>query len=220
MTRSILSLALGAALLLGVPSLALAQGAPAAAASATSASKIVQDSSTRILSTLETRRAEFRGNPAALKQFVTTEFNRAFDKDYAARLVLGVHGRGASDADVVAFANALSDNLMSRYGQSLLDFNTKLQTKVLGETSLPNNKGKRVSTQMLRQGGEPIPVDYLLREVNGQWKIFDVMIEGISYVQTFKTQFDAPLRQKTIAQVTDDLRNGRMQANGGAGGQR
>jgi phospholipid transport system substrate-binding protein len=214
MTRSLLSIALGAALLLGVPTLVQAQTAAAAAAPASSASKVVQDSSSRILSTLESRRAEFRGNPAALKQFVTTEFNRAFDKEYAARLVLGVHGRGASAADVTAFADALSDNLMSRYGQSLLDFNAKLETRVRGESPLPGNKGMRVSTQMLRQGGEPIPVDYLLRQVNGQWKIFDVMIEGISYVQTFKTQFDAPLRQKSLTQVTEDLRQGRLQAGG------
>jgi phospholipid transport system substrate-binding protein len=217
MTRSLLSIALGAALLIGVPTLAQAQSSAATAASASSASKIVQDSSSRILSTLESRRAEFRGNPAALKQFVTTEFNRAFDKEYAARLVLGVHGRGASAADVTAFADALSDNLMSRYGQSLLDFNAKLETRVRGESPLPGNKGMRVSTQMLRQGGEPIPVDYLLRQVNGQWKIFDVMIEGISYVQTFKTQFDAPLRQKSLSQVTEDLRQGRMQAGGNSG---
>jgi phospholipid transport system substrate-binding protein len=66
---------------------------------------------------------------------------------------------------------------------------------VKSETPLPGNRGVRVSTQMLRQGGDPIPVDYLLRNVNGQWKVFDVMVEGISYVQTFKNQFDAPLRQ-------------------------
>ncbi|RZA31700.1 MAG: organic solvent ABC transporter, partial [Lysobacteraceae bacterium] len=39
--------------------------------------------------------------------------------------------------------------------------------------------------------------------------------EGISYVQTFKNQFDAPLRQKSITQVATDLRDGKMQANGG-----
>ena len=60
------------------------------------------DNSTRILTTLEQRRAEFRGNRAALTQFITAEFNRTFDRDYAARLVLGVHGRGAADADVKA----------------------------------------------------------------------------------------------------------------------
>lgn len=218
MKKSLLSLVIASALLAGAPLLATAQAAkPAAAAPAAqgSASKVVLDSSTRILTTLEQRRAEFRKNPATLKQYVTTEFNRMFDRDYAARLVLGVHGRGASDADVKLFSDALADNLMSRYGTSLLDFNTKLRVRIKSESPLPGNRGVKVSSELLRDGGDPIPVDYLLRNVGGQWKAFDVMIEGISYVQTFKNQFDAPLRQKSIAQVAADLRAGKMQANGG-----
>ena len=69
---------------------------------------------------------------------------------------------------------------------------------------------------MLRAGKDPIPVDYLLRNVGGKWKVFDVMIEGISYVQAFKNQFDAPLNQKSIKQVAADLRAGKLQANGTA----
>ena len=217
MKKSLLSLVIASALLTGAPLLAVAQAAkPAAAAPAAqgSASKVVLDSSTRILTTLEQRRAEFRKSPAALKQFITTEFNRMFDRDYAARLVLGVHGRGASDADVKLFADALADNLTARYGTSLLDFNTKLRVRIKSESPLPGNRGVKVSSEMLRDGGDPIPVDYLLRNVGGQWKAFDVMIEGISYVQTFKNQFDAPLRQKSIAQVAADLRAGKLQASG------
>jgi hypothetical protein len=59
-------------------------------------------------------------NRAALDKFVSTEFNQMFDRDYAGRLVLGRHGRGASDADVKLFSDALADSLMSRYGSALL----------------------------------------------------------------------------------------------------
>ena len=217
MKKSLLSLVIASALLAGAPLLAAAQTTKPAAAAATqgSASKLVLDSSTRILTTLEARRAEFRKNPATLKQFITGEFNRMFDRDYAARLVLGVHGRGAAAADVKGFADALADNLMSRYGTSLLDFNSKLRVRVKSESALPGNRGVKVSSELLRDGGEPIPVDYLMRNVEGQWKVFDVMVEGISYVQTFKNQFDAPLRQKGIAQVAADLRAGKMQPNAG-----
>ena len=217
MKKSLLSLFIASALLAGTPLLASAQAAKPAAAPAAqgSASKLVLDSSTRILGTLEQRRAEFRKNPTALKQFITGEFNRMFDRDYAARLVLGVHGRGASEADVKLFSDALADNLMARYGTSLLDFNSKLRVRVKSETPLPGNRGVKVSSEMLRDGGEPIPVDYLIRNVGGQWRVFDVMVEGISYVQTFKNQFDAPLRQKGIAQVAADLRAGKMQPNAG-----
>ena len=202
------------ALLAATPSFtALAATPPAATAAQGAASRMVQDSAGRVLATLDSRRAEFKANPAALNQFIKSEFTRSFDSDYAARLVLGVHGRGAAPADVADFSAAMADNLTARYGTALLEFNTRLQVKVKSETPLPGNRGVRVSTQMLRQGGAPILVDYLLRNVNGQWKLFDVMVEGISYVQAFKTQFDAPLAQKSIRQVAADLRAGRMQAS-------
>ena len=210
-------LALAAVLLAGASLPALAQDATARAAAPAaqgSASKLVLDSSSRIIGTLDSRRAEFRKNPTALRQYVDTEFNRVFDRDYAARLVLGVHGRGAPDSNVKLFADAMADNLMSRYGTSLLDFNSQLRVRVKSETALPGGRGVKVATELLRSDGAPVPIDYLMRNSGGQWKVFDVMIEGISYVQTFKNQFDAPLRSKSIAQVAADLRNGTLQASG------
>jgi len=211
MKRTALVLVLSAAFA-AVPA-AMATAQPAATQQLGTPSKLVFDNSSRVLATLESRRAEFSKNRGALKQFVSSEFNQMFDRDYAARLVLGAHGRGASNADVAKFADALSENLMQRYGSSLLDFNTRLTVKVKSETSIANGRATKVSTQMLRQGGEPIPVDYLMRQVNGQWKVFDVMVEGVSFVQTFRTQFDGPLSRAPIAQVAADLKAGRLQAN-------
>ena len=201
----ILSLALALPLLAAAPSHAQAQQA----ATAATPGKQVVDTGTRVLSTLQQRRAEFQKDPAALRGFIEGELRASFDREYAARLVLGQHGRGASDADVGLFADAMTDNLMQRYGSALLAFDGRPRIRLKSETPLPNNRGMRVSTEILRDGGDPIPVDYLLRN-NGGWKIFDVMVEGVSYVQTFRTQFDAPLRQKSIAQVAADLRNGNM----------
>ncbi|MCL7714818.1 MlaC/ttg2D family ABC transporter substrate-binding protein [Stenotrophomonas mori] len=213
MRTRLFSTLLGTALLAAAPSLTLAQARPAAtAAQPSAAARTVLDASTRILSTLEARRAEFRGNPAALRSFIDSELSRGFDREYAARLVLGVHGRGAADADVTLFADAMADNLMARYGSALLDIQGKPSFRYKSETALPGNRGVKVSTELVRGGSDPTPVEYLMREVGGQWKIFDVMIEGISYVQTFKNQFDAPLRQKSIREVATELRAGSMQA--------
>jgi len=213
MKTRILSLALTAVFAAAAPTVTFAQAQAAAATRAGTPSKMVLDNSTRILSTLESRRAEFTKNRGALRQFITTEFNSMFDRDYAARLVLGAHGRGAADADVKLFADALADGLMSRYGSSLLDFNTKLKVRVKSETALPNGRGVRVSSEFLRQGGAPIPVDYFMRNTGTGWKVFDVMVEGVSFVQTFRTQFDAPLSRKTIPQVAADLKAGKLQAD-------
>ena len=215
MKQTAISLVIASALLAATPALAQ-QAAPNQAAQtrqAGSPSKLVLDNSTRILSTLESRRAEFTRDRGALRQFVSGEFNQMFDRDYAGRLVLGAHGRGASDADVKLFSDALADNLMQRYGSSLLDFNTRLQVRVKSETPLRGGAIMRVSTEMLRQGGEPIPVDYLMRKNGDAWKVFDVMVEGVSFVQTFRNQFDTPLRQKSIPQVAAELKAGKLNAS-------
>lgn len=211
MKPTLLAIALAATLLTAAPTLALAQNA-GASTQAASPSKLVLANSTRVLSTLEARRPEFTRDRAALAKFVASEFNQMFDRDYAGRLVLGRHGRGASDADVKLFADALADNLMQRYGSSLLDFNTELKVRIKSETPLRGGSIVRVSSEMLRQGGEPIPVDYLMRRVGNEWKVFDVMVEGVSFVQTFRSQFDGPLAQKSIRQIAGELKAGKLQA--------
>ena len=207
------SLLLAPALAFAPAGVAFAQAAPAATQG--SPSKLVLDNSQRILSTLESRRAEFTKNRGALEKFVAGEFDTMFDRDYAARQVLGRHARGASDADVKVFADALADSLMRRYGSSLLDFNTRLKVRIKSETVLPRGLGVKVASEMLRQGGEPIPVDYLMRKSGNGWKVFDVMVEGVSFVQTFRQQFDSELTRKSIRQVAAELASGKVQADAG-----
>lgn len=218
-STALLPALLAAALLAAAPGQAQqpapARAAPASANMQGSPSQLVLNNSQRVLTTLEKRRGEFQKNRAALREFINTEFNAMFDREYAARLVLGRHARGAADEDVKLFADALADNLMQRYGSSLLDFNTQLRVRVKSEKALPQGQGVRVSSEFLRQGGEPIPVDYFMRKTGTQWKVFDVMVEGVSYVQTFRTQFDAELQRKSIRQVATELRNGQLKADAG-----
>ena len=201
---------MSAALLAAAPALVLASGQTpsATATAAVGPSKLVLDNATRVLTTLEARRTEFTRDRAALQKFVGAEFAQMFDSKYAAQLVLGRHGRGASEADVNRFAKALTNNLMGRYGSSLLDFNTRLKVRIKSEAPLRGGAMVKVSSEFLRQGGDPIPVDYLMRKVGNDWKVFDVMVEGVSFVQTFRNQFDEPLSRKSINAISADLEAG------------
>lgn len=215
MTRSLIAIAIAAGLLAAAPAAVHAQQQRPAAATqaADSPSRMVLDNTQRILSELERRRAEFSADRDALNAFVKREFDAMFDRDYAARQVLGRHGRGADEGDIKLFADALADSLLRRYGASLLDFNTRLQVRIRSESPLPRGLGVKVSSELLRQGGDPIPVDYLIRQSGGQWKVFDVQVEGVSFVSTFRRQFDAELQSKSIRQVANELRSGRLQAD-------
>ena len=212
MKRNLIALFVSAALLAAAPATVLAQPQAASAASTVSPSKLVLDNSTRILTTLEERRDEFRADRGALRTFIASEFDNMFDRTYAARLVLGRHGRGASDAEVGKFADALANSLMARYGSSLLDFNSQLKVRVKSETPLRGGAMVKVSSEFLREGGEPVPVDYLLRRNGNDWKVFDVMVEGVSFVQTFRNQFDGPLSRQSIAEVAAQLETGKLKA--------
>ena len=186
-----------------------------AAAQEASASKVVLENSQRILSALESRRSEFKADRGKLESFVASEFNATFDRDYAARQVLGRHARGAAADDVKLFADALADSLMRRYGSSLLDFNTRLKVRIKSETVLPRGLGVKVASELLRKGGEPIPVDYFMRKSGDSWKVFDVMVEGVSFVQTFRRQFDNELSRKSIKQVAAELAAGKVSVDAG-----
>ena len=185
------------------------------AAQEASASKVVLENSQRILSALESRRDEFKADRGKLESFVAGEFNATFDRDYAARQVLGRHARGAAADDVKLFADALADSLMRRYGSSLLDFNTRLKVRIKSETVLPRGLGVKVASELLRKGGEPIPVDYFMRKSGDSWKVFDVMVEGVSFVQTFRRQFDNELSRKSIKQVAAELAAGKVSVDAG-----
>lgn len=216
MKQRILPLILASTLLAAAPTLALAQSTESGAAQMQgSPSELVLDNTQRVLSTLEERRDEFTRDRAALEAFVKSEFETMFDRDYAARQVLGRHGRGADDAEIAYFADALAESLLSRYGSSLLDFNTRLRVRIASENALPRGLGVRVASELLRQGGEPIPVTYLMRQSGGQWKVFDVQVEGVSFVSTFRRQFDNELQNKSIRQVANELRGGQVEADAG-----
>ena len=171
---------------------------------------IVAERTDAVLKTLVEKREQFQADSQALDRFVEGELDRIFDREYSARLVLGRHSRGADPEQISAFAEALTQNLLRKYGAALLDADPSIDVKVLQETELRDGQMIRVATEIHRRGGAPVPVDYMFRAGDGSWKAFDVIVEGVSYVQTYRTQFDEQLRNQTLQQVTDRLRRGEI----------
>lgn len=198
--------------LLGAALLGLAASAQAAAATP---GEIVKARTQSVLGALVAQRAEFRADPARLNAFVKQELETVMDREYSARMVLARHGREASPEQIAAFAEALTDNLLRRYGTALLDFDPDVDVRVKSETPLKGGTLVRVATEVLRKSGAPVTVDYLFRPAGeGDWKVFDVIVEGVSYVQTYRTQFDEQLRHQSLDQVTAKLRAGEIRVDG------
>ena len=176
--------------------------------------ELVEVRSRAVLKELTARREAFKSDPASLHDFVREELSAIFDREYSARLVLGRHSRGIPSDKISAFADALTENLLKRYGDALLDVDPGVEVQVKSETPLRGGKIIRVSSEILRRSGPPVPVDYLFRETTDGWLAFDVIVEGVSYVQTYRSQFDELLRSESIDSLTAKLASGAIAAGG------
>lgn len=175
--------------------------------------KIIETRSKAVVTTLVERRDEFRADRAALDRYVRSELETIFDREYSARLVLARHARKATDAQILAFADALTNNLMQRYGEALLDVTGNLDVRIRAETPLRDGRMMRVNSEIIRPGQPSVPIDYLFLASGDGWKAFDVIVEGVSYVQTYRGQFDSLLRTESLDAVTQRLAEGSLRVS-------
>lgn len=176
--------------------------------------KIVETRTKAVLQSIVDHRAEYKADPAKLHAFIKSQLDDVMDRTYSAQLVLGRHSRSASQQQITEFADALTDSLLRRYASALIDIDPGLDVKVTSQTPLRNGELVRVASEIVRKGGAPVPVDYMFRpsKDGSGWKVFDVIIEGVSYVQTYRTQFDEELRTQSLDAVIAKLKSGELQA--------
>jgi len=174
---------------------------------------IIEETSAHIFAILDGRREEFAADPALLRSLVSDELVPLMDLDYSARLILGKSGRGVSPAQLESFANAMSDVLINRYSGGLLEFKSDKQVEVLPMKGNNTDKLTRVRTRIKLENGGYAPIDYAFRKTEGGWKAFDVTVEGISYIITFRNQISPRVEADGIDKVTEEIQAGNIQIN-------
>ena len=190
----------------------IGQGSLAAAAGEESDPvTILQSATNHILSTLEENRAEFTENPALLQDVVRDDLLPMIDMEYSSRLILGKAGRGVSPENLQAFSDAMSSVLINRYADGLLNFRSDEQFQIMPLKGKNTDKLTRVRTRIRLESGSYAPVDYAFRRTENGWKAFDVTVEGISYVITFRNQIAPRVMSEGIEQVTADILAGTIQ---------
>lgn len=172
---------------------------------------IVRDTTSHILQTLNANREEFTADPEQLRAVVRDDLLPLIDLRYSARLILGRAGRGASPEQLEAFSNAMSSVLINRYADGLLEFRSDEQLDVLPMKGKNNDKLTRVRTRIKLENGGYAPVDYAFHKTEEGWKAFDVTVEGISYVITFRNQIGPRVEADGIDKVTADILAGNIQ---------
>ena len=211
-------LAIGAFLIsmLGFAAQAADTPAPPANASALTPQQLVENSAKKMLQELDANRAMYRADPAKLDALVGNVLLPNFDTEYSARLVLGQSWRTATPEQRKRFVDAFYHSLLRNYGAALIDF-TGDRFVVLPYKGDPGDTTATVRTEVKKSTGDKVPVNFSLRKTPEGWKAWDVVIEGISYVKSFRTDFASEIQQKGLDDVISRLeKEGRVGPAGAA----
>ena len=172
---------------------------------------LVKETTGNIFINVSENLEEYTANPDALQTLVRNDLMPLLDVPYAARLVLGRAGRGLSDEKIDEFAVCMSNLLVSRYSKGLLYFSSEVELLVLPQRGELNPKLTRVRTRVKLPNGGEAPVDYAFHKTPEGWKAFDVIVEGISYVTTYRNQIMPDVQANGIDSVMTRLNDGQLE---------
>ena len=161
---------------------------------------VIENVSKRMFAALEGNRAAIRKDPEKVYPLVDQILLPHFDTEYAAELVLAQHWRTATPEQRKHFGNSLYRALLRTYGGALTEV-TADRLKLLPFGGDPEAIQGIVRTQVTRSSGAAVLVDYRLRRTADGWKVFDVIIEGISLVRTFRADFDGEIKRQGLDAV-------------------
>jgi phospholipid transport system substrate-binding protein len=173
--------------------------------------ELVRETTTMLFHLVEENREQYEENPNLLRAELIEILQPRTDMIHSARLILGRHGRQLERDQIEAFAKAVSDLLMGRYATGLLEFRSREQVDILPLAGDNNERMTRVRTRIRLDTGNRAPVDYVLRKSDGEWKVFDVIIEGISYVATFRNQIGEEIRRDGFDRMLNRLQAGEIE---------
>ena len=153
---------------------------------------------------LEGRKDALSKDRDALYAMVDEILLPIFDRKYAAQLVLGKHWRNASDDERGDFIDAFYASLLRKYSDGVLEFDQS-RIEILPFRGDDTKSRATVKTIVRLDDGTKVPVNYGVVKRDSGWMMFDVSIEGISYVRNFRTELNAEIQAKGLPAVIDRL---------------
>ena len=155
---------------------------------------------------MDGRRKELASDSAAFYALIDEVLLPRFDRRMAAQQVLAKHWRTANKEQQARFIDAFYTILVQRYADGVLDFEHD-RVKVLPFRGDTSKRTVVVKTRVDLEDGTNISVNYKLIGRKSGWMMFDVIIEGVSYVRNFRVEFDSEIRAAGLEQVITRLEN-------------
>ena len=177
---------------------ALAALACSAAAFAQEApDQLVRRTTDEVLAIIKADKDLQAGNPQKVVSLAEQKVLPHFDFTRMTRLAVGKNWQQASDAQKESLTKEFRTMLVRTYSTSLSAYrNQAIEVKPLKMAA--GDKEVTVRTQVVQQGGPPIPIDYAMEKADSGWKVYDVVIDGASLVTTYRGSFNDQIQKGGI----------------------
>lgn len=190
-------------LLLGLLMLALGGGAVWAAVRPPQ--EIVQDTSARMIDALRANRETLRRDPNRLYGLVDQIVLPNFDFELMSRWVLGRAWQQATPDQRRHFTEEFRTLLVRTYAKALLEYSDE-EIRVLPLPNAADGNDVTVRTEVRPKTGQPIQINYSMQLKENAWKVYDVIVDGVSLVTNYRSTFASQIRSSGMDAVIADLR--------------
>jgi phospholipid transport system substrate-binding protein len=157
-------------------------------------SQVIDAAANGLLKALSSDRQTYQSNPAKVSGLVDQYILPHVDTQFAAQLVLGRYWKTATQQQRERFVNAFYHSMLNNYGAAIVNF-TSNTLKVFPSRVNPGDQNATVRTEMARSSGPPVSVNYYMHMTPQGWKAWDVVIDGVSYIMSYRQDFQSQIAQ-------------------------
>ena len=166
--------------------------------------EVIQGAVNELTEKLDGRKEQLAEDKGALYAVINDILLPRFDRKFAAQLVLAKHWRDASEEQRERFIDAFYNSLLHKYADGILEFDES-RIEVIAFRGDATAKRTLVKTNVTLGDGTKVPVHYDLVNRDDHWLIFNVKVEGVSYISNYRTELDAEVRATSLEAVIDRL---------------
>jgi phospholipid transport system substrate-binding protein len=174
--------------------------------------EVVKTTTERLQKEIAAHEKEFKADQSKLYAFVDEVIVPKFDTKYIAQLILARHWKQASDEQRTRFQAAFKDMLVHSYANALVEYHTSVKPEWQPLRMAPDATDVTVNSRLLREGKPPLPIGFAMRLKDGEWKVYDIVIENLSLVTSFRGQVNSEIKRTSLDALIQRLESGQKLA--------
>ena len=159
--------------------------------------QIVEETSIKLLKIINEQSERIKSEEGYVNKVIDELVLPVIDLQSMGKLILGKHWKTASEEQRAKFIEQFKSMLTRTYAKSVADYG---DAKVTVFPPQGGQKGKRhrVKTHLDIGSGTPLQVDYVFRRKDDSWKVFDLVVDGLSLIKNFRTSFSQEISETSL----------------------